>query len=192
MTKHLSTLLGLSLLLALGCAGEGPTTADVPTTTAGAEEAATEAADEATSDIVDVAAGNEDFSTLVGLVEAAGLVDTLKSPGPFTVFAPTNAAFAAVPQETMDALGADVELLRAVLTYHVIAGQAVMASTAVTLEGADVETANGATVNINATTGTVVLTGGQGSSANVVATDVVASNGVIHVIDSVILPPAAE
>ena len=191
MTKLLS-LTGLSLLLALGCAGGGSEdpTAEGSATTSGAEAVATEAVEAATDpDIVDVAAGNPDFSTLVSLVQAAGLVDTLKSEGPFTVFAPTNAAFAAVPAETLAMLQADADKLRAVLTYHVIAGQAVMAETAVTLEGAEVATANGANVTIDASSGTVVLPGGQGSSANVVATDVEASNGVIHVIDAVILPP---
>jgi uncharacterized surface protein with fasciclin (FAS1) repeats len=131
-------------------------------------------------DIVDIAAGNKDFSTLVSLVKAAGLVDTLKGKGPFTVLAPTNAAFAKVPKAVLEKLGADKALLTKVLTYHVIAGEVYAKDlkngiTPKTVEGETVKvTIKGKTVKFN--------------QAKVVIADVKASNGVIHAIDAVILP----
>jgi len=125
--------------------------------------------------IVDFAAGNPDFSTLVDLVTQAGLVDTLNGSGPFTVFAPTNAAFASLPQETLDAVSSDPALLTSVLTYHVVGGTVLSTDL---VDGAAVETVNGATV-------TVSLNPDMINDANIVATDLLASNGVIHVIDSV-------
>ena len=138
--------------------------------------------DAKTQTIVDIAAGNPDFSTLVAAVKAAGLVDTLSGPGPFTVFAPTNDAFAKLPAGTLDSLlkPENKDQLTAILTYHVVAGKVKAASvvkldTAKTVQGTDVDiTVDGATVKVDA--------------ANVVKTDIVAGNGVIHVIDSVILP----
>lgn len=129
-------------------------------------------------DIVDVAVGAGNFKTLVAAVQAAGLVDTLKSPGPFTVFAPTDAAFAKIPKATLDALLADKAKLTAVLTYHVVPGK-VMAKD---VKAGKVKTAQGSELTIT-TTGGVKVDG-----ANVVTTDVAASNGVIHVIDTVVLP----
>jgi uncharacterized surface protein with fasciclin (FAS1) repeats len=131
--------------------------------------------------IVDIAAGNDDFSTLVTAVTAAGLVDVLSGEGPFTVFAPTNAAFAALPPGALDAVLADPDLLTAVLTYHVVAGD-VRAADVVTLNKA--RTVQGEWLAISTAAGVTV------DSANVVATDIVASNGVIHVIDAVLLPKA--
>jgi uncharacterized surface protein with fasciclin (FAS1) repeats len=132
------------------------------------------------NDIVDVAVANGSFTTLVAAVQAAGLVDALKGEGPFTVFAPTDAAFAALPAGTVEALLNDIPTLTAILTYHVVPG-AVMSTdlsngmTATTLNGADI---------------TISLDGGVSvNGANVIAADVAASNGVIHVIDAVILPP---
>jgi len=122
------------------------------------------------------------FSTLLAAVEAAGLTSTLKSDGPFTVFAPTDAAFAALPAGTLDALLADPAALASILTYHVVAGevtsdQVVNLSSATTVNGADIAiSVAGANVMVN--------------DANVVAVDVRATNGVIHVIDKVILPPS--
>jgi uncharacterized surface protein with fasciclin (FAS1) repeats len=141
------------------------------------------AAQDATPDIVDTAVAAGQFTTLATALEAAGLVDTLKGPGPFTVFAPTDAAFAAVPPETLAALLADPEQLRAVLTYHVVPGQ-VVAADVVGLESA--LTVQGESVGIAVADGSVVLNG----ASTVVATDVMASNGVIHVIDTVLLPPS--
>jgi uncharacterized surface protein with fasciclin (FAS1) repeats len=131
-------------------------------------------------DIVDTAVAAGDFSTLVTAVKAAGLVETLKGEGPFTVFAPTDAAFAKVPTDTLNALLADKAALANVLTYHVVAGN-VMAADVVKLTSA--VTVQGQTVSIEVRDGKVYVDGSQ-----VVATDIKASNGVIHVIDAVILP----
>ncbi len=133
--------------------------------------------------IVEVAVG-AGFNTLVAAVEAAGLVETLQSEGPFTVFAPTDEAFAALPEGVLDGLLADPAALAEVLTYHVVAGK-VLAADVVGLETAT--TVQGEDIAIAVVDGTVVLNG----SANVVTTDVMASNGVIHVIDAVILPPSS-
>ena len=132
--------------------------------------------------IVAVAAANPDFSTLVTAVKAAGLVDTLNSKGPFTVFAPTNEAFAKLPAGTVDNLlkPENKEKLAAILTYHVVAGK-VTAAQVVKLKSA--ATVNGKEVTIKADSGGVTV-----NDAKVSATDVMASNGVIHVIDTVLLP----
>ena len=131
--------------------------------------------------IVDIAAGNPDFSTLVAAVQAAGLVETLSGEGPFTVFAPTNAAFAKLPEGTVESLLADVPALSKVLTYHVVAGK-VMAADVVKLTSA--ATVQGQEVKIAVVDGSVKLN----DVSTVTATDIQASNGVIHVIDSVLLP----
>lgn len=133
-----------------------------------------------TNDIVDVAVANGSFTTLVTAVKAAGLVEILKGEGPFTVFAPTDAAFAKVPTETLNALLADKDALAGVLTYHVVAGK-VMAKDVVTLTEAT--TVQGQKVMIKVRDGKVYV-----DDAEVIMTDVAASNGVIHVIDTVILP----
>jgi|FLYL01.1.fsa_nt_gi uncharacterized surface protein with fasciclin (FAS1) repeats len=142
--------------------------------------------------IVDVAVANEDFNVLVDAVVAANLADTLAGEGPFTVFAPTDEAFAAA----LEALGLTAEELLAsedlgsILTYHVVPGQLMAADVLAAVEAgggsATVETVNGAPITVNVVDGNVVLNG----VATVVTTDVEASNGVIHVIDAVILPPA--
>ena len=131
-------------------------------------------------DIVDTAVAAGDFSTLVTAVKAAGLVETLKGEGPFTVFAPTDAAFAKVPTDTLNALLADKAALANVLTYHVVAGN-VMAADVVKLTSA--VTVQGQAVSIEVKDGKVYVDGAQ-----VVATDIKASNGVIHVIDAVLIP----
>lgn len=130
-------------------------------------------------DIVDTAVAAGSFDTLVAAVKAAGLVDTLKGDGPFTVFAPTDEAFAKLPEGTLEALLADKEKLTAILTYHVVAGrnmasEVVAADSFVTVQGSalSVDTSDGVRVG----------------SANVVRTDIVTSNGVIHVIDTVLIP----
>lgn len=134
------------------------------------------------ADIVDTAAAAGSFTTLVAAVEAAGLVDTLKGEGPFTVFAPTDEAFAALPDGTVDSLlqPENRDQLVAVLTYHVVPG-AVMSSD-IAGQQLEVATVNGAEVAIDATDGVTV------DGATVITPDIVASNGVIHVIDAVILP----
>ena len=132
--------------------------------------------------IAGIVAGNPDFSTLLAAVKAAGLVDTLSGGGPFTVFAPTNAAFAKIPAADLNALINDPAKLKAVLLYHVVSGK-VMAADVVNLTTAD--TVNGAPINIAVNGGTVMLN----NSATVTQTDIEASNGVIHIIDTVLMPP---
>jgi len=137
-------------------------------------------------DLVDIAASNSDFSTLVAAVKAAGLVDTLKSNGPFTVFAPTNEAFAKLPEGTVESLlkPENKDKLISILTYHVVPGK-VYAKQVVSLSGA--KTVEGSKIAINTANGKVMV-----DNANVVKTDIKAKNGVIHVIDSVILPGAGQ
>jgi uncharacterized surface protein with fasciclin (FAS1) repeats len=129
--------------------------------------------------IVDVAAGNGKFNTLVTAVKAAGLAETLSGPGPFTVFAPTDEAFAKLPPGALDGLLKDPAKLKAVLTYHVVPGKVMAAD----VKPGAVKTVNGKSFTVTAKDGKVMV-----DKANVVATDVAASNGVIHVIDSVIMP----
>jgi transforming growth factor-beta-induced protein len=139
-------------------------------------------------DIVDVAAGNPEFSILVAAVKAAGLVDTLKSAGPFTVFAPTNAAFASLLQElnvTADQLLANKPLLTQVLTYHVLASRSLAASLTDGLASATVQ---GQPIKFKKTGSALSITDASGRTSNVVIANVQASNGVIHAIDRVILP----
>ena len=134
-------------------------------------------------DIVDTAVGAGQFKTLAAALQAAGLVDTLKGPGPFTVFAPTDAAFAKLPAGTVESLlkPENKAKLTAILTYHVVPG-AVKAEQVTKLDEA--KTVNGAMVKVSADHGKVMI-----NNANVVKADIPASNGVIHVIDTVILPP---
>jgi|1185.fasta_scaffold204000_1 uncharacterized surface protein with fasciclin (FAS1) repeats len=131
--------------------------------------------------IVQVAASDPQFSTLVGLVQKAGLADTL-STGSFTVFAPTNAAFAKVPKSTLDALANDPSKLKAVLTYHVASGRLTAGKV---VRRARIKTVNGASIRVSVRGKTVRLN----RTAKVVKTNVRASNGVIHVIDRVLIPP---
>ena len=137
-------------------------------------------ADEKT--IVGIAVDNKDFSMLVDLVKKADLVDTLSGKGPFTVFAPTNAAFEKLPKEVLEKVGGDKELLKKVLLAHVVVGKAVMAESVVKMNG---EKVNGFTIKIE--DGKVSLSNAK-STVNVVKTDIKGSNGVIHVIDSVMIP----
>ncbi|MCM0608260.1 MAG: fasciclin domain-containing protein [Ideonella sp. WA131b] len=129
-------------------------------------------------DIVDTAVAAGSFKTLATALQAAGLVDTLKGPGPFTVFAPTDAAFAKIPKADLDALLKDKARLTAVLTYHVVPGR-VMAKD---VKAGSVKTVQGGLLTLGTTGGVTV------NNAKVVQADVVASNGVIHVIDTVVLP----
>jgi uncharacterized surface protein with fasciclin (FAS1) repeats len=135
--------------------------------------------------IVQVAIESGKFNTLVGALKAAGLVETLEGPGPFTVFAPSDDAFAKLPAGTIQALVADRERLTAILTYHVVAGK-VMSADIVKANGAMPKTVNGQTVDVVVRGGTVYV-----NRAKVVSADIVASNGVIHVIDTVLMPKAA-
>ena len=136
-------------------------------------------ADNHDMDIVDTAVADGNFTTLVAAVEAAGLVDTLKGEGPFTVFAPTDDAFAALPEGTVEGLLEDIPTLTAILTYHVVPGEVMSTDLS---DGMEAETVNGQSVTIG-TEGGVTVDG-----ANVILADIEASNGVIHVIDTVILP----
>ena len=143
----------------------------------------TKTATTAKADIVDTAVAADDFNTLVAAVTAADLASVLKSDGPFTVFAPTDAAFAALPPGTVDNLlkPENKDQLVAVLTYHVVAGKVMSSDLAG--KKLSVPTVQGSNVDVDATGGGVTVDG-----ANVIAADIEASNGVIHVIDKVILP----
>jgi uncharacterized surface protein with fasciclin (FAS1) repeats len=131
------------------------------------------------ADIVDTAVSAGQFKTLVKAVQEAGLVDTLKGEGPFTVFAPTDEAFAKLPAGTLDALLQDKEKLATVLTYHVVPGKV----TAAQVRPGMVKTVQGQSLTVKTNRGGVMV-----DTARVVKTDIVASNGVIHVIDTVVLP----
>ena len=135
-----------------------------------------------TGTIVDVAAANPDFTTLVAAVQAAGLVDTLSGQGPFTVFAPTDAAFAALPAGTVEGLLEDIPALTEILTYHVVPG--LMTAEFLSGQRGRVEMVNGGFVHVDATGAAVHLN----RTTRVIAADVEASNGVIHAIDRVLLP----
>ena len=190
--KRSAILLLSALAIAVGaCSGAATST---PPATPAATLAATPAptvsdmapqpTEAATSkDIVQTATDAGSFKTLLTAVKAAGLVDTLEGKGPFTVFAPTDAAFAALPAGTLEGLLADPAALKKILLYHVVSG-AVTADKVLGLTSAD--SVEGAPIAISIKDGSVYLNG----SAKVVTTDVLASNGVIHVIDHVILPPA--
>ena len=179
MKFKLVAFLAVFALVIAACSSSDDEAAETTTTAAMTET--TEAMTENT--IVDVAIANE-FNTLVAAVQAAGLVETLQGEGPFTVFAPTDEAFAALPEGTLESLLEDPAALAEILTYHVVSG-AVLAADVVGLDSAT--TVQGEDISIEVIDGGVVLNG----SANVVATDVEASNGVVHVIDAVILPPGA-
>lgn len=129
-------------------------------------------------DIVDTAVGAGSFKTLAAALTAAGLVDTLKGKGPFTVFAPTDEAFAKIPKADLDALLKDKAKLTSILTYHVVSGKVMAAD----VKAGKVKTVQGSELTISTTNGVKV------DNANVVKTDITADNGVIHVIDSVVMP----
>lgn len=131
--------------------------------------------------VADTLAASTELSTLNGLVAKAGLTDTLKGTGPFTVFAPSNAAFAKVPAKTMDDLGKDPAKLKAVLTYHVIPGKVLAAD----VKNSNVKTVNGANVALSKAGEFVTI-----EDALVQKADIPATNGVVHIIDSVLIPPA--
>jgi uncharacterized surface protein with fasciclin (FAS1) repeats len=158
--------------------------AEAPAETAAPEAAETVAAApaaDAPKDIVDTAVAAGSFNTLAKLLTDAGLVETLKGAGPFTVFAPTDEAFAKVPADTLAKLAADKAMLTKVLTYHVVSGKVMAAD----IKPGDVPTVAGPNVTLSVADGKVMVNG-----ATVTTADVAASNGVIHIIDQVILPPA--
>jgi len=163
------TLLSLTALLSAGLL-----------TTALAEKAEKPAKAPASSTVVEIAAGNKDFSTLVAAVKAAGLAETLSGDGPFTVFAPTNEAFAKLPKGTVEDLlkPENKEKLTGILTYHVVPGKVLAAD----VKAGKVKTVQGGELEIATKDGVTV------NGAKVVQTDIVGKNGVIHVIDTVVLP----
>ena len=193
--RFVAVLAIFGLLTACSDGDDDTATTDETTTTAAAmddtETTGAETDDssmEEASDIVDTAVAAGDFETLVTAVQAAGLEETLRGEGPFTVFAPTDDAFAALPAGTLDTLLADPEGdLADILTYHVVSGE-VLAADVVGMDGESVTTVNGATFTVNVDGENVSLTDAAGNTVNVVATDVTADNGVIHVIDGVLLP----
>lgn len=198
--KHLRLAAGLAVALVLfasACSDDasnvtaGSAAVDQSTAPAAAvtTPAPADSAMAAGSDIVDTAIAAGDFTTLVAAVRAAGLEDTLRGDGPFTVFAPTDEAFAALPPGTVDTLLEDpTGDLANILTYHVVPG-AVLAADVAGLNGQDVTTVEGAALTVNvAGDGSVTLTDGAGNDVAVVTTDIETSNGVIHVIDGVLMP----
>lgn len=144
--------------------------------------------------VVDIAVGSKDHSTLVAAVKAAGLVETLQSAGPFTVFAPTNAAFAKLPAGTVETLlkAENKATLAKILTYHVIAGNLDAAAVVAAIKAGNgkavVKTVSGGSLTASLKDGKVILTDEKGGVATVVAADIKAGNGVVHVIDTVVLP----
>jgi uncharacterized surface protein with fasciclin (FAS1) repeats len=176
-----TTVLLLALALA-GCGGSSDSTESTSTSGSSGSSSGSEAT---RSDIVDTAVAAGSFGTLVAAVQAAGLEETLRGAGPFTVFAPTDAAFAALPAGTLDSLllPENRAQLTSILTYHVVSGR-VMAADAAGLSEAP--TVNGASAPIAPGASGGLTIGG----ANIVTTDIECSNGVIHVIDAVILPPS--
>jgi uncharacterized surface protein with fasciclin (FAS1) repeats len=180
LTALVTALAATLALSAAACGGDQPP-AKEPANTPGTTSAP--ASGTAKSDIVDTAVGAGQFGTLVAAVKAADLVDTLKGPGPFTVFAPTDEAFKKLPAGTVESLlkPENKAKLQAVLKYHVVSGK-VMAADAAKLTSA--KTVQGSELKIAATGGSVMI-----DKAKVVKADIECSNGVIHVIDAVILPP---
>ncbi len=186
-------ILAAAAIIGLGIAASGCTSAPMATSAAPAPASSSAAstpsmtASAAEKDIVDTAVAAGSFGTLATALTAADLVETLKGDGPFTVFAPTDEAFAALPKGALDKLVADKEKLTAVLTYHVISGE-VMASQVAGMNGQKVKTVQGGEITIKVADGKVSLTDAAGNTVNVIKTDVTASNGVIHVIDGVLMP----
>ena len=194
----MKTTYALAAAAALMLAACNSSAEDDATTATGAA-AETPAADaamtpEASGNIVEVAQGNADFSTLVAAVTAAGLGETLSGEGPFTVFAPTNDAFAKIPADTLAGLltPEQRDALTGILTYHVVAGRVDAATLLQQIEAgggsATLTTVQGGTLTARAADGGVTLTDANGGTSTVVMTDVAASNGVIHAIDTVVMP----
>lgn len=178
----------LSLTILLGaCSTAAPaSTPAAPMSASSSPTASSIAMSE--SDIVETAAAAGDFKTLTAALKAAGLDETLKGPGPFTVFAPTDAAFAKLPEGTVETLLKDPKgQLAEILKYHVVAGE-VMAADVAKMDGQKVKTVQGAELTVEVSGDKVVLVDAAGNRVNVIKTDITASNGVIHVIDAVLIP----
>jgi uncharacterized surface protein with fasciclin (FAS1) repeats len=187
--KLVNTFAALALMGVMVSCGGSESTNETAVDTTMVEEVVVE-----TPNIVGVAAGNESFATLVAAVKAADLVETLSGEGPFTVFAPTNDAFAKLPAGTVDGLlkPESKDKLTAVLTYHVVAGKYDAAAVVEAINGNGgkftVTTVQGGTIELSLKDGNVMLTDANGGTATVVIADVPASNGVIHAIDTVVMP----
>jgi uncharacterized surface protein with fasciclin (FAS1) repeats len=182
------TFLIIAALMLAACGGQNVTATEpavVEEEPAMEEKPMEEEAPELAS-IAEIAAADGRFTTLVTALDAAGLVETLSGEGSFTVFAPTDDAFAALPEGTIETLLADIETLTNILLYHVVDGK-VMAADAVGLVGQEVLTLSGATFTVSSEMDSLYI-----NDAKVIITDIEASNGVIHVIDTVLLPPADE
>lgn len=193
-TRPLSRKLGalaLTAALAAGlaaCGSSSDSSSKEATTTTAAKASTTMASTkDATGTIVEVAAANPDFATLVAAVKAAGLASTLSGTGPYTVFAPTDAAFKALPAGTVDDLlkPENKAKLASILTYHVVAGKVLAADLK---DGQKITTVQGGTLTVGVNGSKVTLTDESGNTVTVVKADVPASNGAIHVIDGVLLP----
>ena len=186
LRKGLSATTALIALGALGVAGVRNASGS------GASSPGSAAAPMATSseNVLQIAEHSPQFSTLVAAVKAAGLAKTLEGTGPFTVFAPTNHAFAALPKGTLRTLlkPANKGELAGILTYHVVPG----ALKASEISPGPVKTVNGATFTVNSANGKLTITDGKGRTVQIIKTNVIASNGVIHVINGVLLPPATS
>lgn len=203
MKRILAVSGAISLALLTAACAEGDTTTEATSSSMASSEANTSMANtsmeettaEATSaqvaangDIVDTAVGAGSFNTLVSAVQAAGLEDTLRGEGPFTVFAPTDEAFDALPEGTLNELLADPEGdLAEILKYHVVSGEVPAADIAM-MDGQTIETVQGGTLTVEVDGDKVALVDAAGNRVNVVTTDVEADNGVIHVIDGVLSP----
>jgi len=193
--KLLKTLSAFAIagLLFASCAETKKEVVETPETEEIAQVAEAEVVQD-TPTIVGVAAGNDAFSTLVAAVKAADLVDALNGEGPLTVFAPTNDAFAKLPEGTIPSLlkPENKSTLAGILTYHVVAGKFEAAAVIDAIKTNDgkftVDTLNGGQITLSLDGGNVVLTDANGGTATVVIADVAASNGVIHAIDSVVMP----
>lgn len=194
MKTFIKMALPMTAALALGACGSAETeTADTTTEEMPAEDGAMTAETEAGT-IVAVAQGNENFSTLVAAVTAAGLGETLSGAGPFTVFAPTNDAFAKVDKATLDGLmkPESKNALTGLLTYHVVSGKLMAADVAKAITDgggkAELTTVQGQKLTASMEGDKVILTDANGGKSTIAMTDVAASNGVIHAIDTVIMP----
>ncbi|MFT6825684.1 MAG: putative surface protein with fasciclin (FAS1) repeats [Patiriisocius sp.] len=191
-TIKVLSLFAFSALLFVSCGEKKKEMKEEATEAVEAVEAAV--VEEVAPNIVAVAAGNDNFTTLVAAVQAAGLVETLSSAGPFTVFAPTNDAFAKLPAGTVESLltPESKDALTGILTYHVVSGKFEAAAVIEAIKANDgkftVETVQGGSIDLSLKDGNVMLTDAKGGMATVVIADVPASNGVIHALDTVLMP----
>ena len=185
-TRRILAVVFAGALLTAACGDDDdddaadPVTTEAPADDMNGDEDMDDMDAEGPGDIVEVATAAGDFTTLVAAVEAAGLVETLQGDGPFTVFAPTDAAFDALPEGTVEGLLEDPDALADILTYHVVSGELYAADV---VEETSLTTVNGADVDITVDGDTVTI-----GDAQITMTDIQASNGVIHVIDAVLIP----